>query len=96
MTHTSQPARISRRTFLAASCMGTVMAGASGLVPAEAFAQSRPRHLVLREDRFGRIVPVYTAGGDILRTETFHWRCRHAADPGLGLPVYRSRVPVLC
>jgi hypothetical protein len=61
MTDTSQSVRISRQTFLAAPSMGAVIAGTSSLVPAEAFAQSRPRHFVLREDRFGRIVPVATA-----------------------------------
>src|SRR5262245_46318559 len=57
MMHTSQSARISRRTFLAALRTGAVMAATSGFVPAGAFAQLRHRHFVLREDRFGRIFP---------------------------------------
>jgi Animal haem peroxidase len=55
--HTSQSAQISRRTFLAGAGTGAVMAATSSLLPAGALAQSRPRHFVLREDRFGRIFP---------------------------------------
>jgi hypothetical protein len=55
--HTSQSAQISRRTFLAGVGTGAVMAATSSLLPAGALAQSRPRHFVLREDRFGRIFP---------------------------------------
>jgi Animal haem peroxidase len=54
---TGQSARISRRTFLTRVGMGTVMAATSSLPLAGAFAQSRPRQFVLREDRFGRIFP---------------------------------------
>jgi Animal haem peroxidase len=45
----------SRRMFLAAVGAGAVMSATSRFVPAQ--AQSRPRHFVLREDRFGRIFP---------------------------------------
>jgi hypothetical protein len=47
----------SRRTFLAVVGAGAVMAATSSRVPTEAFARARPRHFVLREDRFGRIFP---------------------------------------
>jgi hypothetical protein len=46
-----------RRMFLAAVGTGALTAATSRLVPAQAFAQSRTRHFVLREDRFGRIFP---------------------------------------
>jgi hypothetical protein len=54
---TSHSARVSRRTFLAGVGTGAVMAATSSLPLAGAFAQSRPRHFVLRENRFGRIFP---------------------------------------
>jgi hypothetical protein len=53
----NQSAQISRRTFLAALGTGAAMTVSSSFVPAEAFAPLRPRHFVLREDRFGRIFP---------------------------------------
>src|SRR4029450_7767359 len=52
----NQSAQISRRTFLAALGTGAAMTVSSSFV-AEAFAPLRPRHFVLREDRFGRIFP---------------------------------------
>jgi hypothetical protein len=54
---TSHSAQISRRTFLATLGTGATMTVSSSFVPAKAFAPLRPRHFILREDRFGRIFP---------------------------------------
>jgi hypothetical protein len=50
-------AQVSRRRFLATLGTGAAMTVSSSFVPAKAFAPLRPRHFVLREDRFGRVFP---------------------------------------